>query len=76
MEAEYGFHIFQVVERLPARTVPFDEAAPALADRLREEGEREALDRLVETARSRYTVRIHGPNLPFDYRGSYPLAAD
>jgi peptidyl-prolyl cis-trans isomerase C len=76
VEADYGFHIFQVIERLPERTVPFDEAAPAIAERLREEGEREALARLVETARSRYTVRIYGPNLPFDYRGSLPLASD
>lgn len=76
VEADYGFHIFQVIERLPARTVPFEEAAPAIAERLREEGEREALARLVETARSRYTVRIYGPNLPFDYRGSLPLVSD
>lgn len=74
VEADYGFHVFQVVERLPARTVPFDEAAPALAEALREESERDALARLVETARSRYTVRIYGPNLPFEYRGSFPLA--
>jgi hypothetical protein len=65
-----------VVEHLPERTVPFEEAAPAIAERLREESEREALARLVETARSRYTVRIYGPNLPFDYRGSHPLATD
>ena len=74
VEADYGFHLFQVVERLPARTVPFDEAVPALAEALREETERESLARLVETARSRYTVRIYGPNLPFEYRGSFPLA--
>jgi peptidyl-prolyl cis-trans isomerase C len=76
VEADYGFHIFQVVEHLPERTVPFEEAAPAIAERLREESEREALARLVETARSRYTVRIYGPNLPFGYRGSHPLATD
>lgn len=75
VEAEYGFHIFVVTERLPARTVPFEEAAPALLDRMREERERAALDRLVETALSRYTVRIYERNLPFDYRGSLPSAA-
>ena len=72
VEADYGFHIFMVTERLPARTVPFDEAAPALRSRLWEERADARLEELVETARNRYTVRVYEEKLPFDYRGTYP----
>ena len=75
VEADYGFHIFLVTERLPARVPPFEEAAPALAEALREERVREWLAGLVEEARSRYTVRIYESNLPFDYQGVYSPAA-
>lgn len=69
--ADYGFHVFLVTERLPGRVVPFEEAAPALAEALREERVDGWLRRVVEEARSRYTVRIYERNLPFDYRGAH-----
>lgn len=72
VEADYGYHIFTVTERLPARTVPFDEARPALERRLRQERLGAWLDSLVERARSRYTVEVYERNLPFEYRGTYP----
>lgn len=75
VEADYGFHIFLVADRLPARVLPFEEAEPALADALREERTRQWLDGLVEEAQSRYTVRIYESNLPFDYQGVYSPAA-
>lgn len=71
VEADYGFHIFLVTDRLPARVVPFEEAAPALAERIRKERARSWLDGLVEEARSRYTVRVYERNLPFAYEGIY-----
>jgi len=72
--ADYGYHIFLVTERLPARTVPFEEAAPALRARLREERAADHVTELVADARNRYTVRVYEDHLPFDYRGSYPTA--
>lgn len=72
VEADYGYHIFTVTERLPARTVPFDEARSALERRLRQDRLGAWLDALVERARSRYTVEVYARNLPFEYRGIYP----
>jgi peptidyl-prolyl cis-trans isomerase C len=75
LEADYGFHIFQVTARLPGRAVPFDEAEKVLAEELREERVRSWLDGLVEEARSRYAVRVYEKNLPFDYHGAYATAS-
>lgn len=74
LEADYGFHIFQVTARLPGRVVPFDEAEKVLAEEVREERVRSWLDGLVEEARSRYAVRVYEKNLPFDYHGAYATA--
>ncbi len=71
VEADYGFHVFQVTERLPGRVLPFEEAEPVLAEGIREERVRSWLDGLVEEARSRYAVRVYEKNLPFDYQGAY-----
>ncbi len=72
VEAAYGFHIFQVTAKLPGRVVPFSEAEPRLRREIRQEQARAWLDRLVEEAKSRYTVRVYERNLPFDYDGTYP----
>ncbi len=72
VEAAYGFHIFQVTARLPGRGVPFAEAEPRLRQEIRQERARSWLDRVVEEAKSRYTVRVYERNLPFDYDGTYP----
>jgi peptidyl-prolyl cis-trans isomerase C len=74
LEADYGFHTFQVTARLPGRVVPFDEAEKVLAEEVREERVRSWLDGLVEEARSRYAVRVYEKNLPFDYHGAYATA--
>lgn len=71
VEADYGFHLFQVTERLPERVISFDEAAPSLAAALREERLDAWLDRVVEEAHSRYIVRVYERNLPFEYRGAH-----
>lgn len=68
LEADYGFHIFQLVERLPVESLPFE----AVADEIRQQLEAERLTaiqrRLVESARQSYNVRIEERNLPFLYR--------
>jgi len=74
LEADYGFHIFQVTARLPGRVVPFEEAEASLSEGIREERVRVWLDGLVEEAKSRYAVRVYEENLPFDYHGAYSTA--
>jgi peptidyl-prolyl cis-trans isomerase C len=71
VEADYGYHVFLVTERLPGRVVPFDEAEPALSERIRGERARRWLAGLVAEARSRYTVRVYERNVPFAYEGVY-----
>jgi peptidyl-prolyl cis-trans isomerase C len=69
--AEYGFHLFQVVARLPAEVMPFDEARGDIAARLQRERADRALAALVRQARARYNAQVYERNLPFDYEGSY-----
>ncbi|MEA2694324.1 MAG: peptidyl-prolyl cis-trans isomerase [Acidobacteriota bacterium] len=71
MPAEYGFHLFQVVERLPAEVAPLDEVKDGIRIRLREERADRRLASLVKECRNRYTVVVYGRNLPFNYEGVY-----
>lgn len=71
VEADYGFHVFQVMERLPAEVLPLDAVADEIRRRLRADLVDESLDELVDEARSRYSVEVYERNLPFDYRGTY-----
>jgi peptidyl-prolyl cis-trans isomerase C len=71
VEAEYGFHLFQVMERLPAEVLPLDQVAEEIRRRLREQSADQRLDHLVREARNRYPVRVQIRNLPFDYRGEF-----
>ncbi len=74
LQADYGYHVFQVVARLPPQVVPLAEAAAEIRDTLARQAADARLRALVEEARSRYDVEVHARNLPFNYRGSYPLA--
>lgn len=69
--ADYGFLIFQVVERFPAETVPLAEAASAIRRELERRRIDEQVESLVAEARERYNVRIFPANFPFEYRGAY-----
>jgi parvulin-like peptidyl-prolyl isomerase len=71
VEAEYGFHLFQVVERLPAAEVPIGEARAEIARRLRRERADARLAELVAEARGRYDVTVLERNLPFNYQGRH-----
>jgi len=69
--ADYGFHIFQVVERLPAEVTPLDRAAGEIRARLRRQRSDRRMAALVAECRSRYDVEVYERNLPFDYEGAY-----
>jgi hypothetical protein len=71
MPADYGFHLFQVVERLPAEVAPLEEVKDGIRDRLRQERADRRLASLVKECRSHYTVVVYGRNLPFNYEGVY-----
>lgn len=69
--ADYGFHVFQVLERFPAGAVPLAEARDEIRERLRQERADRLLAELVRDGRSQYNVVVHRRNLPFNYQGSY-----
>jgi parvulin-like peptidyl-prolyl isomerase len=69
VEAEYGFHIFQVMAHYPANAVPFEEAAGAIRRELWRQQADHRLDDFFQQARARYNVEIFETNLSFKYRG-------
>jgi hypothetical protein len=69
--AEYGFHLFQVIEREPAQRVPLAAAREEILARLRQQNADQLLRSLVQAARSRYNVKVYERNLPFGYEGFY-----
>ena len=71
VEAEYGLHLFQVMERLPAEVLSLELVDEEIRRRLRERAADARLDRLVKEARNRYPVQVQIRNLPFDYQGSF-----
>lgn len=74
-EADYGFHLFQVVERLPAAAAPLAAVRDEIRSRLRQQRADLRLAALAAEARDRYNVAVFGRNLPFNYQGRY-LADD
>lgn len=71
IDAEYGFLIFQVVERLPARVVSLEEAEVDIRRRLEEQRVDEQIGSFIQDARERYNVEVFPRNFPFDYQGTY-----
>ncbi|HXO19226.1 MAG TPA: peptidylprolyl isomerase [Thermoanaerobaculia bacterium] len=69
--ADYGFHIFQVIERLPAQVAPLSEVEGEIRAKLRQERADRRLAALVRECRTRYTVLVFRRNLPFNYEGFY-----
>ena len=67
--ADYGFHLFQVIEKLPAAQVPLAEAEPEVRARLRRERADRHLGAVVAEARNHYDVEVYARNLPFAYQG-------
>ncbi len=71
---EYGFHIFQVTQHMPAETAPIAQVETGIRNRLRQAKVDVELLNLLRRARDRYNIEIYERNLPFEYRGFY-LAA-
>lgn len=71
IEAEYGFLVFEVVERLPAETVPLAAVEQEVLRRLEERHVDEQIGAFVEEARERYNVEVFPRNFPFEYQGAY-----
>lgn len=69
-----GFHLFQVVRRIPDRLRTLDEARDEILQRLAGARADRAYARLVAEARSRYAVEVYDRNLPFAYKGAYPTS--
>jgi len=69
VEAEYGFHIFQVITHYPADVVSLEEAAGAIRRELWRQQADHRLDGFFQQARERYNVEIFETNLSFKYRG-------
>jgi len=72
--ADYGFYVFRVVRRLPAQVPELGEVRDEVVARLVAERADQALARLVQEARSRYAVEVFDRNLPFLYRGAFPVS--
>ena len=68
---DYGVHLFQVVERLPAGALPLSSVASEIRETLRRERAEKRLTEVVAEARERYNVRVFERNLPFNYQGLY-----
>lgn len=71
LAADYGFHIFQVVEYFPAADIPYEDVSGEITSRLEREHSDALMASFVAEARERYPVTIYRSNFPFDYRGDY-----
>ncbi|MDH3254781.1 MAG: peptidyl-prolyl cis-trans isomerase [Acidobacteriota bacterium] len=69
--ADYGFHLFQVIERRSAAAADVSEVRQSIAARLRQRMRARIIARLVEDARRSYNVEVYARNLPFNYEGLY-----
>jgi parvulin-like peptidyl-prolyl isomerase len=70
----YGFHVFQVVARLPGEVAPLETVREEIRARLRQASADRTLRVLVQQARARYNVTVYEGNLPFRYGGYYENA--
>lgn len=71
---EHGVHVFRLVERKAERQPSFEETRERLAAEARQEAADRAVARLLEEAQSRYAVEVFDRNLPFAYRGRFPVS--
>lgn len=71
IQADYGFHVFQVLARYPAQLIPFEQAVPEIRSLLSRIRADRQLEELLAEARARYPVTVVAGNLPFTYQGIY-----
>jgi len=74
VEADYGFHVFRLLRRIPAEEPSLERVRDEIVRRLRSARTDAGLERLVADAGSRYAVQVFDRNLPFAYRGTYPVS--
>jgi peptidyl-prolyl cis-trans isomerase C len=74
VESDSTFHLFQVLSRRPAEEPTLAGSRERAVSALEAERADRALARVVAAARSRYAVEVFDRNLPFAYRGTFPLA--
>jgi parvulin-like peptidyl-prolyl isomerase len=70
---ESGFRLFQVVRRIPERALELEEVRSEIVRRLAGPRADGVFARFVAEARSRYAVEVYDRNLPFVYRGAFPI---
>ncbi|MCL4837141.1 MAG: peptidyl-prolyl cis-trans isomerase [Thermoanaerobaculia bacterium] len=74
VEAEYGFHVFRLEARTPARTQPLPEAAPEIRRQLARQRADARLAELLAAAERGAAVTVYDRTLPFTYSGRFPVA--
>lgn len=71
LNTDYGFHVIQVVEHFPETQLDLGSVEDEIRRELEQKRTHEGLERLVESARERYNVRVFVRNVPFNYEGIY-----
>lgn len=71
LTSDYGYYLFMVESKTPATLSPLQEVAGEIRERLRQRRLDDAMTEAIETARTRYNVRVFPTNLPFSYQGRY-----
>lgn len=69
--ADYGYHLFQVVERHPAQLVSLAAARAQIEEKLLRQHADVLISELVKTAKERYHVEVFRNHFPFEYQGAY-----
>ncbi len=75
VEADYGYHIFEVVARYPAEVAAFEDVAEEIRRTLDRQHVDETVEGFIQEARDRYNVTVFPDNFPFDYQGEYAHGA-
>jgi len=73
LSSDEGFYLFQVARKVPERALAFDEARDDIVRRLSAARADRAYARFVAEAGSKYAVAVYDRNLPFAYRGRFPV---
>jgi parvulin-like peptidyl-prolyl isomerase len=67
--ADYGFHLFQVIDKRSAAQPDVSQVRDVIVSRLWHESRARVVAQLVERARSSYNTTVYARNLPFNYAG-------
>lgn len=69
VEADYGFHLFQVIDKQSAAQPEMEQVRDIIVNRLLNESRAAVVTQLVQRARSSYNTTVYERNLPFNYAG-------